>query len=1152
MAALCLFIMVAVWLGEVASRLKCKRDVDRIFDVTQRHRYWQPLSVPEPLLFEDERGKSQVTDESCLHAALRLENLFQYNYSRELTPEEQQQYNYWTIARGADAGQLWFLRVLGFAQLLDPVPLHIFGSRGRGACNLFSTITPEASYEMCVMLQEDGNLPQWIEDMSSIELSVFLPKLMARSILSSRFSVLVVPSPFCEGFNIPRSFQRLIHPSVKAFFEASRRLHQPADHPCRDLFKLTDCSRLANDLRRMMHQPDSPDVDVYAWCERLQRTQDGIMRSLCQVSRIRGRNYEKDMTELLRIVLLSDFLRDAGKIRKVLLRAASIILSGDLFDVFRRELETMKLPHKGDVSRARLTFDVAYMHWLRCRNWINFKASSRFAVYLTWDSSPQFRRDYQMCVLRRIMHKNLPTLFRAWRELDRLWDVDFEALPISPDGQLHVLKPYVEKQAELYDIIRKFIWTHFIPTVLVGFGNSSFAKKLETLFHGIRLEHFTHECAASFLGQIVAAMADYGTEHMWSRAERVHVDVLCGYFEDTPQECIDAILRSAFPAGVQADVDNAVFEDPDVAQKQSIDACVFEDAGATADCSVSSEDFLDVPPLNHILDNATKGLNAVLEDFERRVFLAKQLCRLIRRRDSRVKLLERCFGCQLGLRFHKTLKGFSGAVFDGRWATLAFSVAELKKVERIIRWGWNRHAYSHGLDEKDADSEESLTKLARDADEAITSVAFWAWLSMIEWVCAVLRKGTDWVESCSCHYDLLQSDVIDLVPDYITKSWRECPMKGMRAPELSNGDLGRVIQELFRVSLADFLVGLPPDLEDTVRRNLVKDFNAARTHICFYVSFKIFHFEELPCSVFQCAHGSFAVAVPALQMCVQADHSHTRIRALQTQPLLDHARAYIQGTADILAEDMVELCTFLAELRFTPTTERPGEGVHAFLHTRGVGRHNHSVHFQSYSVRSPEIHAIVEADSSAMAELAFCADFSYNFAAASASLGLSLHPSILALRKTADADDEEGKRSSHRFHRHVKHAEVIYHADAYMLYTAAAPTINMRPDEQPTPRAAIVDGGSSAGAVPSAAIDDGRSSSGAVSLAVVPSATSSTNSGTGVLARLMMQHAGVQELLERYKSQFVLSFLAEGGNMFSSVPIIKEIFVMHECMHARV
>ena len=104
-----LIIMVSVWLGEVASRQLCKRDVDRVFDVTQRHRTWQPLSVPEPLLFEDERGKSQVTDESCLHAALRLENLFQYNYSRELTPEEQQQYNYWTIARGADAGQLWFL-----------------------------------------------------------------------------------------------------------------------------------------------------------------------------------------------------------------------------------------------------------------------------------------------------------------------------------------------------------------------------------------------------------------------------------------------------------------------------------------------------------------------------------------------------------------------------------------------------------------------------------------------------------------------------------------------------------------------------------------------------------------------------------------------------------------------------------------------------------------------------------------------------------------------------------------------------------------------------------------------------------------------------------------------------------------------------------
>ena len=72
--ALCVFIMILVWLGEVASQQLITRE-DRIFSVRDRQRTWQLLSVPEPLLFEDQRGESQETDKSCLHAVLQLENL---------------------------------------------------------------------------------------------------------------------------------------------------------------------------------------------------------------------------------------------------------------------------------------------------------------------------------------------------------------------------------------------------------------------------------------------------------------------------------------------------------------------------------------------------------------------------------------------------------------------------------------------------------------------------------------------------------------------------------------------------------------------------------------------------------------------------------------------------------------------------------------------------------------------------------------------------------------------------------------------------------------------------------------------------------------------------------------------------------------------
>ena len=64
------FIMVLVWLGEVASSQHVKREVKQIFGLSIIHRTKQSLLVPEPLLFPDERGESQVTDKPCLHAVI--------------------------------------------------------------------------------------------------------------------------------------------------------------------------------------------------------------------------------------------------------------------------------------------------------------------------------------------------------------------------------------------------------------------------------------------------------------------------------------------------------------------------------------------------------------------------------------------------------------------------------------------------------------------------------------------------------------------------------------------------------------------------------------------------------------------------------------------------------------------------------------------------------------------------------------------------------------------------------------------------------------------------------------------------------------------------------------------------------------------------
>jgi two-component sensor histidine kinase len=55
--------------------------------------------------------------------------------------------------------------------------------------------------------------------------------------------------------------------------------------------------------------------------------------------------------------------------------------------------------------------------------------------------------------------------------------------------------------------------THAFPACQVGFGAAGFEKKMETLVHPMRLEHFTHASLAIFFKEILTNMNDYGTEN---------------------------------------------------------------------------------------------------------------------------------------------------------------------------------------------------------------------------------------------------------------------------------------------------------------------------------------------------------------------------------------------------------------------------------------------------------------------------------------------------------------------------------------------------------------------------------------------------------------------------------------------------------------
>ena len=92
--------------------------------------------------------------------------------------------------------------------------------------------------------------------------------------------------------------------------------------------------------------------------------------------------------------------------------------------------------------------------------------------------------------------------------------------------------------------------------------------------------------------------------------------------------------------------------------------------------AISFQGSLGCTGLNHVLDNATEGLQDVVPGFAEQVHKATQVCKLVGRRDTRTKLLERCYNSALGRHFRPQINKFGGRFIWGagaRWRLASLS-----------------------------------------------------------------------------------------------------------------------------------------------------------------------------------------------------------------------------------------------------------------------------------------------------------------------------------------------------------------------------------------------------------------------------------------------------------------------------------------------
>ena len=226
-------------------------------------------------------------------------------------------------------------------------------------------------------------------------------------------------------------------------------------------------------------------------------------------------------------------------------------------------------------------------------------------------------------------------------------------------------------------------------------------------------------------------------------------------------------------------------EDPIL--KRGDPGALTEEARLDAEAILSTDHLFEVPPMLHIIDTATKGLAAAMPNYKDEVTAAAAVCKLIRKRGNRVKLLARCFNDDVSRHYKKDILEFRGWIHTARWNTVALSVGELTRIRVVLCLCWSLVQFlrapggdemQEGEDDEDdegeEDAEEKRTKIASAADAAINRPSFWGYMIMLNHLAFYLRRAAAFCESCPCHieYLIMRLDRTVVLPEHIDRALR--------------------------------------------------------------------------------------------------------------------------------------------------------------------------------------------------------------------------------------------------------------------------------------------------------------------------------------------------------------------------------------------
>ena len=233
-------------------------------------------------------------------------------------------------------------------------------------------------------------------------------------------------------------------------------------------------------------------------------------------------------------------------------------------------------------------------------------------------------------------------------------------------------------------------------------------------------------------------------------------------------------------------------------------------------------------------------------------------------------------------------------------------------------------------------------------------------------------------------------------------------------------------------SSANLLRKLPVDISAEERNRCLVEFETGRAHINFGYVLKLSHLFNAPFLSFKISHMLNRVAWGAVDGCIASSSAHPQI--LRLLELEEPCQRWKSGE-DLFHEEQQELAEYVAEKRFATSTDRPGEAQHAKVHKRGQSAPTHTEQYQSFALRSPEFEQLIGDCPEAISHFGWCLEQVKNPIRCSDALGLLGHPSLIEAAHEASQNKRAATVRDDCFYRSTMHGKVIYHADAFSLYT---------------------------------------------------------------------------------------------------------------------